>query len=155
MEGVNPLSHAKTDVWRLTHLHDAGRLDHLSVSSTHSYMMKTNRGMFPGQRRKMEFSWFARKKNLPRRVWRLPSVCTTVSSLGRILTWYWTLSVEEHQSQQHSLVKNNHPAAVSPVFNWWRIHQYYISTLFKLHLFSRVSKCHKKCLKLCSVLPIY
>ncbi len=81
-EGENPLSHTKTDVWRLTHLHEAGRLDRLSVSSTHSYMMKTNRGMFPGQRREMEFSWFARKENLPRRVWQLPSVCTTVSSLG-------------------------------------------------------------------------
>ncbi len=81
-EGKNPLSHTKTDVWRLTHLHEAGRLDRLSVSSTHSYMMKTNRGMFPGQRREMEFSWFARKENLPRRVWQLPSVCTTVSSLG-------------------------------------------------------------------------
>lgn len=41
---------------------------------------------------------------------------------GEILTWYWTLSEEEHQSQHHSLMKNNHPAAVSPVFNWWQIH---------------------------------
>lgn len=55
---------------------------------------------------------------------------------GDILTWYWTLSAEEYQSQHHSLLKNNHPAAVSPVFNWWRIYQYCIPTLLKWHLFS-------------------
>lgn len=102
--GGNPQSHAKTDVWRLAHMHDAGRSDHLSASSTHSHMMKTNRGMFPGQRREMEFSWSARKKNLPRRIWRLPNACTTVNSQEK---WYWILRMEGHQSQHHSLMKTN------------------------------------------------
>ncbi len=151
-EGENPLSHAKTDVWRLTHLHEAGRLDRLSVSSTHSYMMKTNRGMFPGQRREMEFPDLHARR-----------ICQGGSGSCQASAQLWvhwgggggTLSAEEHQSQHHSLLKNNHPAAVSPVFNWWRIDQYYIPTLLKWHLFSRVSKCHKQCLKLCLVLPIY